>query len=293
MAIIIIQRGAVGQNDVAFAGVHILEALHRSARKADYLPKALCELRVSFQRGHSLLRGAHGHGAPAELELVPYRGAVAPGNHDIVARVGAVLRVLPGVDLLLVERDAAPSTVDIAGGQLDIHVLLLYRLDLQRPAKAFAHRHRKLHVEAPVVSVHDVGHGEGVDVHADYKRPRLRHTDLFKRLGVLFEVDYAGAEPFAGQVADRALGVERLDGGGHVVICTVVIAEGKGIFLLHKHLQLAHPVGAAAAGAEAERHTQYEHGAYHFLHPHHHYALFTPNGGRDGRRGGAFSFSRL
>ena len=51
--------------------------------------------------------------------------------------------------------------------------------------------------------------------------------------------------------------------------------------------------GMTAAGAEAERHTQYEHGAYQFLHPHHHYALFTPNGGRDGRRGGAFSSSRL
>ena len=69
MTVEVIQRRAVGENNVALARIEILEAFRRTSGKTCYLAEALCKLRVGVERIHSLRRGAHRHVFAARRSL--------------------------------------------------------------------------------------------------------------------------------------------------------------------------------------------------------------------------------
>ena len=129
-------------------------------------------------------------------------------------------------------------------------------MHLQRPAQLFTHPGGQLHVKTPVVAVVSVGKGEGVLIHADDKGPRLGRRIGRKRVCLFSKADHVGTKPFAAKLVDRALGVELLERGDHIVIHHVVVAKSHRIVLLDQRHDRVHPVGYASAARKGEHQHQ-------------------------------------
>ena len=100
VAIEIVQRCAVRQDNVALAGIEILEALGGAVGKAGYLSHALYKPFIGVECLFCFGGGGHTHLPAVETQLVPYGGAVSGGDDNVVVDIGAVGGVKAFFDLL-------------------------------------------------------------------------------------------------------------------------------------------------------------------------------------------------
>ena len=259
MAIVVEDGCGVGKDGVTAVVVEVGEALHGAAHEADDVAEAVSQAGIGVEGVEGLGCGGHGKGFALE---VAGGGAVTGGNDDGVFHIGPVLNDAAGGDVFGIEREAAPGTVDIAGGQLIVDFFLFDDLGFERPAEELGDGNGQLDIEAPEGAVGGVDQGEGVGINANDEGFILRDGKVIQGGGIFFKGDGRGcAEPLAGQLIYPALSSKDLDGSNHIVDEGIVIAKGHGILLLHKGLHGFDTVArVAAAGGEREEEQECEKG---------------------------------